>query len=128
MNGARRHSADDHERGFEKIVDGMDVPVVPVHLNGVWCSIFSFAGGRFFRELPRRVPYPVTVSFGKPMPASTIAHEARLAVQELAAEAVARKTGAPIRCRCASSPAPGETGRDSPWRIPRAANSPTDAH
>src|SRR5262249_7508334 len=76
------------KRGFEKIAEGMDVPVIPVHLDGVWGSIFSFSGGRFFRKMPRRVPYPVTVSFGKPMPSGTTAHEARQGVQELAAEAV----------------------------------------
>jgi acyl-[acyl-carrier-protein]-phospholipid O-acyltransferase / long-chain-fatty-acid--[acyl-carrier-protein] ligase len=37
--------------------------------------------------MPRRVPYPVTVSFGQPMPATTTAIPVRRAVQELQAEA-----------------------------------------
>src|SRR5205085_7722714 len=36
------------KRGFERIVDGLDVPVIPVYLDRVWGSIFSFKGGRFF--------------------------------------------------------------------------------
>src|SRR5215510_7369813 len=36
------------KRGMEKIVEGLDVPVIPVHLDRVWGSIFSFEGGRFF--------------------------------------------------------------------------------
>ena len=49
----------------------LDVPIIPVHSIGCGGSIFSFAGGRFFRKWPRRLPYPVTVSFGAPMPPGT---------------------------------------------------------
>ena len=74
-------------RGMERIVKGIEVPVIPVNLGGVWGSIFSFDKGRFLWKLPRRIPYPVTVTFGKPMPSTTNAHEVRQAVQELGAEA-----------------------------------------
>ena len=56
------------KRGMEKIAEGLDVPVIPVHLDRVWHSVFSFAGGQFFGKTPRRWPYPVTVSFGAPLP------------------------------------------------------------
>ena len=46
----------------------VDAPIIPVDLDGVWGSIFSFERGRFLWKLPRSIPYPVTVSFGKPMP------------------------------------------------------------
>jgi acyl-[acyl-carrier-protein]-phospholipid O-acyltransferase/long-chain-fatty-acid--[acyl-carrier-protein] ligase len=78
-------------RGLEKIVQGTDVPVIPVHLDGVWGSIFSFEGGRFFWKRPKRVPYPVTVSFGAPLPSTTPTHAVRQAIQELAAEAAAER-------------------------------------
>jgi acyl-[acyl-carrier-protein]-phospholipid O-acyltransferase/long-chain-fatty-acid--[acyl-carrier-protein] ligase len=85
------------KRGLKKIVEGMDVPVIPVHLDGVWGSIFSFHGGRFFRKWPQRVPYPVTVSFGRPMASSSTTHEVRQAIQALASEAVVqRKTSADV--------------------------------
>ena len=58
-------------RGMERIVKGVDVPIIPVNLGGVWGSIFSFQRGRFFWKMPRKIPYPVTVTFGKPMPATT---------------------------------------------------------
>ena len=74
-------------RGLERIMKGVDVPIIPVNLDGVWGSIFSFAQGRFLWKIPRRIPYPVTVSFGKPMPPSSTALEVRRAVQELQAEA-----------------------------------------
>jgi len=74
-------------RGLEKIVDGLDVPVIPVHLDRLWGSIFSFERGRFLWKWPKRIPYPVTVSFGTPMPASSSAHDVRQAIQELASDA-----------------------------------------
>ena len=83
------------KRGMEKIVEGMDVPVIPVHLDRMWGSIFSFERGRFFWKWPKRIPYPVTVSFGRAMryPAAGLPHMVREKIQELSAEAVAhRKT------------------------------------
>jgi len=74
-------------RGLERIVKGVDVPIVPVNLDGVWGSIFSFERGRFLWKMPRRIPYRVTVSFGKPMPATSTAIEVRAAVQGLHAAA-----------------------------------------
>ena len=50
------------KRGLEKIVDGLDVPIIPVHLDRLWGSIFSFERGKFFWKWPKRIPYPVTVS------------------------------------------------------------------
>jgi len=72
-------------RGFEQIMKDLDAPIVPVGLDGVWGSIFSFEKRRFVWKLPRRIPYPVTVSFGAPMPAHARASEVRQAVQELLA-------------------------------------------
>ncbi len=74
-------------RGMERIMKGVDAPIIPVHLDGVWGSIFSFERGKFLWKLPRTIPYPVTVSFGKPMPPTTTAVEVRKVVQDLGAEA-----------------------------------------
>ncbi len=74
-------------RGMERIVKNLDVPIIPVNLGGVWGSIFSFERGRFLWKFPQRIPYPVTVTYGKPLPSTTTAPEVRQAVQELGAEA-----------------------------------------
>jgi len=74
-------------RGMEHILKGVDAPIVPVNLEGVWGSIFSFERGRFLWKLPRTIPYPVTVSFGKPLPPTTSPVEVRRAVEQLASEA-----------------------------------------
>ncbi|MCL4789156.1 MAG: MFS transporter [Verrucomicrobia bacterium] len=74
-------------RGMERIMKDVDAPIVPIALDGVWGSIFSFEKRRFVWKLPRKLPYPVTVSFGKPLPPTTTAVEVRQAVQELLADA-----------------------------------------
>jgi acyl-[acyl-carrier-protein]-phospholipid O-acyltransferase/long-chain-fatty-acid--[acyl-carrier-protein] ligase len=74
-------------RGLERIVKDVDVPIIPVNLDGVWGSIFSFAQGRFLWKVPHHIPYHVTVSFGKPMPPTSTVIEVRAAVQELQAVA-----------------------------------------
>jgi acyl-[acyl-carrier-protein]-phospholipid O-acyltransferase/long-chain-fatty-acid--[acyl-carrier-protein] ligase len=77
-------------RGMERIMKGVDSPIVPVNLHGLWGSIFSFEGGRFLWKWPRRIPYPVTVSFGRQMPGTSSAFEVRQAVQELGTQAFSR--------------------------------------
>jgi acyl-[acyl-carrier-protein]-phospholipid O-acyltransferase/long-chain-fatty-acid--[acyl-carrier-protein] ligase len=74
-------------RGLERIMKGVDAPIVPVNLDGVWGSIFSYERGRFVWKLPRKIPYPVTVSFGKPMPPTATPFEVREAVQQLQSDA-----------------------------------------
>ncbi len=70
-------------RGFERIMKGVEAPIIPVSLDNLWGSIFSFERGRYLWKMPRRIPYPVTVSFGAPMPPHANAFEVRQAVQEL---------------------------------------------
>src|SRR5207248_11649823 len=74
-------------RGYARIMKGVDAPIIPVHLDGVWGSMFSFERGTFLWKLPRKVQYPVTVSFGAPMPGTSTAMEVRQRVQEMESEA-----------------------------------------
>ena len=57
------------QRGFELIARHANAQVVPVWLDQLWGSIFSFQGGRFFTKFPKRIRYPVTIAFGKPLKA-----------------------------------------------------------
>jgi acyl-[acyl-carrier-protein]-phospholipid O-acyltransferase / long-chain-fatty-acid--[acyl-carrier-protein] ligase len=76
-------------RGLERIMKGVEAPIIPVHIDGVWGSIFSFAGGKFLWKFPRKIPYPVHVTFGAPLAGSTGAQEVRRHVQELGVDAFA---------------------------------------
>src|SRR5437867_3393018 len=60
------------QRGYELIARHTNAQVVPVWLDQLWGSIFSFQGGRFFTKFPKRLPYPVTIAFGKPLKAEAV--------------------------------------------------------
>jgi len=70
-------------RGFLSIINGTDVPIIPVHLGGLWGSIFSFERNKFFWKWPRRMPYPASIAFGPPIHNPADAQQVRLAVQQL---------------------------------------------
>jgi len=57
-------------RGYELIARKARVPVMPVWLENVWGSIFSYYGGQFFWKLPRVVPLRVWLYFGAPIAAT----------------------------------------------------------
>ncbi len=56
------------KRGFELIAREAGGPVIPVWLDDLWGSIFSFEKKRYFTKWPRRIPYRATVAFGAPIP------------------------------------------------------------
>jgi acyl-[acyl-carrier-protein]-phospholipid O-acyltransferase / long-chain-fatty-acid--[acyl-carrier-protein] ligase len=57
-------------RGYELIAQHANAKVVPVWLDRLWGSIFSFQGGKFFTKWPKEWPYRVTVAFGKAIEAN----------------------------------------------------------
>lgn len=103
-------------RGFERIMKGLDAPIIPVNLDGVWGSMFSFEKGRFLWKRPRRIPYPVTVSFGSPLPSTASATEVRAAVQMLGTEAFRHRR----RWMLPLDRAFVRSGRRYPWRLAMA--------
>lgn len=74
------------KRGLERMLKGLDVPVIPVHLGGVWESFFSFSGGRFFGKWPKRLLHPVTISFGAPMDTGKTVEQIRSEILALSAD------------------------------------------
>ncbi len=76
------------QRGLMRIVKGTGTPVIPAYLNGLWGSIFSFRGGRFFWKLPRRWPSPISIHFGEPLTEPEDVHRIRQAVATLEVQAV----------------------------------------
>ncbi len=85
-------------RGIQRIAENTGVPIVPVHLDRVWGSLFSFSGGRFLLKWPKRAPYPITVTFGAPLPSDAAPHAIRAAVQDLGTSAwlARRRQGRPL--------------------------------
>ncbi len=72
------------QRGLERIVKGREVPIIPVHIDRATSSFFS---PMYTKRLPDRIPLPITVSFGVPMPATTPISEIRRAVIALDCDA-----------------------------------------
>ncbi len=103
-------------RGLERIAKGRRAVIVPVHLDRVWGSLFSFSRGRFLRKLPESIPYPITVSFGAPAPPNTPVAELRRRIEELGQEAwLARKSTRPSLHRSFV-----KRVRRAPWRLAAA--------
>jgi acyl-[acyl-carrier-protein]-phospholipid O-acyltransferase / long-chain-fatty-acid--[acyl-carrier-protein] ligase len=73
-------------RGFERIVRGTSIPIVPVCLDQLWGSSFSYKGGALFWKRPMRRKNPVTVAFGPPQPTETAAPEIRQVIVEMSAD------------------------------------------
>jgi acyl-[acyl-carrier-protein]-phospholipid O-acyltransferase/long-chain-fatty-acid--[acyl-carrier-protein] ligase len=74
--------------GLLHIVKGADAPIVPVYLDELWGSIFSFAGGRFFWKWPGPGGRRISIWFGEPIRQPQTIYEVRNAVQRLSAAAV----------------------------------------
>ncbi|QDU27308.1 Bifunctional protein Aas [Anatilimnocola aggregata] len=74
--------------GMMKILEGTTAPVVPVYFEGLWGSIFSFEGNKFFWKWPKRIPYPLSIHFGPAVTEPDDIHKIRQAVLDLGAVAV----------------------------------------
>jgi acyl-[acyl-carrier-protein]-phospholipid O-acyltransferase/long-chain-fatty-acid--[acyl-carrier-protein] ligase len=72
--------------GFERIMKGSNYPIVPAYLGGVWGSIFSYYHGKPLSTLPRKLPYPVSVHFGRQMPTDSTSEQVRQNITELSCE------------------------------------------
>lgn len=72
--------------GFEKIMKKTSYSIIPAYIGGAWGSILSYYHGRLLSTLPKKFPYPVSIHFGKPMPAQSSAFEIRQSVMELSCD------------------------------------------
>ena len=72
------------QRGLERIVKGRTTPIIPLHLDRLSKSVLSPAS---HRRIPRPIPYPVTVSIGKPLPPDVTLYQIRQAIRDLETEA-----------------------------------------
>lgn len=73
--------------GMRKVLQGTEAPVVPVYLDGMWGSLFSFSGGKFFFKWPDKFRRRVTVYVGEPVPHDTPIELIRSRVHQLSARA-----------------------------------------
>lgn len=101
------------QRGLERIVKGREVPIIPVHLDRATSSVFSPVRRSW---IPERLPLPVTVSFGTPLPATSSAAEIRQAIAELDQRLGAPQGGSPAAPSPVCSPRPAASAAAGPRR------------
>lgn len=76
------------KRGFGLIAESARAPMVPAVIDGLWGSIYSFAGNKYLWKSPRLKPTPVCVIFGEPMPPEKVnLDSARRALLDLGEQA-----------------------------------------
>ena len=76
------------KRGLDRILSRVDAPAVPLAIDGLWGSVFSFSGGRFFFKVPWPLRRTITMRFGPLVASGQSPAVIRLALQETAARAV----------------------------------------
>lgn len=72
--------------GFLSILKDTGAPVVPAYLDGLWGSIFSYEGGKFFWKLPKHWRHTVSIRFGRPIQDPASVEQVRQAVESLKIE------------------------------------------
>jgi acyl-[acyl-carrier-protein]-phospholipid O-acyltransferase/long-chain-fatty-acid--[acyl-carrier-protein] ligase len=77
------------ERGFELIARKAKSPIFPLWVDGSWGSIFSFERGRFFRKIPHRAPYGLSIAIGEEISEKPDLALVQKAMLKASAEAVA---------------------------------------
>jgi acyl-[acyl-carrier-protein]-phospholipid O-acyltransferase/long-chain-fatty-acid--[acyl-carrier-protein] ligase len=83
---SRTEEMQEFRPGFLSILKDTGAPVVPAYLGGLWGSIFSYEGGRFFWKFPKQWRYPVSIRFGRPIQDPPSAEQVQQAVAGLKAK------------------------------------------
>ncbi len=82
-------------RGLEVILKGRDeIPVVPVYIDNLWGSIFSFQGGRAFGKRPLGMRRVINIAYGEPMTGPSL-YDVRTGILAASVDAVAKRRKPP---------------------------------
>jgi len=76
--------------GMMRVLGERDVPIVPVYLDEIWGSAFSFSEGRFFWKWPSW-RHPISIHFGKPIQSINSPNPIRQLVQQVGSAAVEKR-------------------------------------
>ena len=84
------------KRGVLLLAKRANVPICPVHIDGVWGSVFSMQRGRFFFKKPLSFPYHVTVRVGAEIKSNSVSSmDVQLAVLNLGLDSFAERIPSP---------------------------------
>ncbi len=79
------------ERGFELIARKTNSPVLPLWVDGSWGSVFSFERGRFFRKIPHRIPYCLSIAVGEEIVGKPDRKTVQTALMKASSQAIAER-------------------------------------
>ena len=77
--------------GIQKITKGTDAPIIPMWMEGMWGSLFSFSEGKFFFKRPKNFRRKLTLHIGSALATDTPLEKIRSCVQKLGADAAIRR-------------------------------------
>ncbi|MCA9248740.1 MAG: AMP-binding protein, partial [Planctomycetales bacterium] len=80
------------KRASLAMLAGIDAPLIPVYLDELFGSIFSYRGEKISWSRPPQWPYPVSIWFGEPLSGPTEIDQVQRAVTELGVYAVQQRT------------------------------------
>lgn len=80
--------------GLSRIMDPKHpAPIIPVYIDEVWGSIFSYAGGKAFGRLPSSFRHPISVHIGEPIENTESMFAIRQSLQELSTTTMEQQAG-----------------------------------
>ena len=78
---------DEFRAGYSMMLpEGMDIPVIPVRIGMIWGSIFTHYYSREKFRIPKELPHPVSITFGKRISGDIDAFELRQIISEMGAD------------------------------------------
>jgi acyl-[acyl-carrier-protein]-phospholipid O-acyltransferase/long-chain-fatty-acid--[acyl-carrier-protein] ligase len=84
---SRTGSLHPFKQWYDRLLEGLDVPILPVHLDSLGGGLFDFRPDGWHWKGPGALQHRMTLSFGNPLPSGCPSEEVRLAVMELGTEA-----------------------------------------
>jgi acyl-[acyl-carrier-protein]-phospholipid O-acyltransferase / long-chain-fatty-acid--[acyl-carrier-protein] ligase len=85
----RDGSVDRFNRGFERIAEGIDIPIIPIHIDGLFGHPFSYKNGGLLRSWEHFLRPHVTLRIGDPITASISPEALREVVVDLSSACAA---------------------------------------
>ncbi len=76
---------------LERIMNEADAPVIPVFVDPLLGNVFEVIEERMAWKLPSRLPYPIAVSFGAPLPPDTSVSAVIAGIQEAGTQAYSER-------------------------------------
>lgn len=77
----------DFRKGIERIMRGLDAPIIPLAIDGLRNQFLSMDTARNLVMFPKRLRAPISLTFGEPLPTSTETHVIHRTILGLRAKA-----------------------------------------